>query len=94
MTADQVIKSLKKPFIIEWWPEYAYAHGNYDFEHYYIKWFCPKRKRPIETIWCDGPCGDVPFNDVEAEFEKFDDMGKAEYWKSYGIPDEFIKKVG
>jgi hypothetical protein len=87
----EVINNLKKPFIIEWWPTDYYAHGNHDFEHYYVKWFCPKRKCPIETDWCEsGMCGELPFDNVEDEFEKFDEMGKYEYWKSYGVPEEFI----
>ena len=92
MTRDEVILSLKQPFIIDWYPTHSLAHGNNDYEHYYVKWFDPKRRRPVETNWCEaGCCGVLPFDDVEAEFEKIDEMGKKEYWKSYGVPEEFIK---
>lgn len=93
MTQEEVIKSLKQPFIIDWYPTDCYAHGSNDYEHYYVKWFNPKTKRVHETDYCDaGCCGRLPFDNVEDEFEKFDNMGKKEYWKSYGVPEEYIKE--
>lgn len=77
MTSQEIIDKLDKPFIIDWWPEDCYAHRDNDYEHYFVIWFDPKRKRPVETTWCEaGVCGQLPFENVEAEFDKFDDMGK------------------
>jgi len=94
MTEKELKAILKKPFIITWWPTDCYAHGNYDFEHYYVKWYDPVTMKQRETEWCEGGCGSrLPFENPESEFYKFDSMGQAEYWKSYGVPDEWIKQM-
>ena len=70
MTKQEAIDKLDRPFIIEWWPTDCYAHGNNDYEHYYVKWFNPETKKPVETDWCEaGCCGQLPFDDVESDID-------------------------
>jgi hypothetical protein len=90
MKKKNIFELLKKPFIVNTWPTCSYAHGNSDYEHYYIEYYSPNKKKILKTEWCEAGCGDLPFDDVMEEVEKYYDMGKIEYWRSYGVPEKYI----